>query len=246
MTKSSTLADRNPDPVPVRPMPAINNWSIVLVGSFNPGIFHPAWFDLHGVVQKGIAETAQIGVVDVTKSNVTLGDIIIDVEPEIFEMSTAYAPEIRLLDFAARIFGELLPQTEIRGFGVQRYVHFNAASAEKREEMFRELAPRKYWGSFGKRISDERDHLAGGLRSIIMRETLEDDESCGYMDVTVQPSAALAGTEGIFVSVNRYYEMKNITVRDGAAKAISKLGAVFACAVAASDETIHHFVGRAG
>ena len=223
----------------------IGHSSIVLGGRFNPAIFHPSWFDHHGVVREGIAEAAEIGSIDANRATMTLGDVLVLVEPEIFELRTETIPEIRLLDIASKIFGELLPQTNIGNFSINRFVHFSAKSTEKRVEIFRELAPHEFWSSIGNKISPERGKMSGGLISITMREILDDNDSYGHMDVLVEPSAILPKTTGIFVSANRYFDLMHVTVKDGAAKAISKLQIAFANAFECCDEAIYHFIGKA-
>ena len=243
MTKTTSSVARGH--VQVTPTPEISNWSIALVGNFTPGIFSPAWFDLHGVVKEEIAENAQIGANDAAKFNIKLGDINIYADSGIFEIRTEYPPEDRILDIAITIFGELLPDTKITAFGIHRYVHFKAASSDKRLEMFREMAPEEYWGPIGMRISRKRDFQTGGLKSIVIRETLDDDDCGGYMEVTVQPSAILGGKQGMFVFASRYYEMNNVTAQDGATKTISKLSSTFTNAIGSCDEAILYFIRRA-
>ena len=43
-------------------VPEISGTSIVLVGSFNPAIFTPAWFEMHRLLPEGTAEIAKLEV----------------------------------------------------------------------------------------------------------------------------------------------------------------------------------------
>lgn len=221
-----------------------NSWFIMLVGSFNPAIFHPAWFNIHGVAPKGIADEAQIEVVHRTASVFRLGDIHINVEPDRFQVQTENAPEIRLLDLVSKVFGDILPHTKIASFGINRSVHFRAAAPEKRNDLFRELAPLENWGDWGRRIADTQGKLPGGLESVCMKKMLQDDDSSGHMRVRVEPSAILAGTSGIFMTYNRHFGMNNLAVEDGAAKAISKLNEEFAPALEMGDKALDNFFRR--
>ena len=240
MSDHSSNAGRMPSPVEVE----INSWFIVLVGSFNPAIFHPAWFNFHGVAHKGIADSAQIEVIHRNASIFRLGDIQINVEPERFQVQTENAPEIRLLDLVSKVFGDILPHTKITSFGINRSVHFRAAAPEKRNDLFRELAPLENWGDWGRRIADNQGKISGGLESISMKEMLEDQDSSGHMWVRVEPSVILAGTSGIFMTYNRHFGMKNLAVEDGAAKAISKLNEEFAPALEMGDKSLDNFFRR--
>ena len=41
----------------------VEGHNIVIIGSFNPQIFQPAWFANEGLVRKGEAETAKIVII---------------------------------------------------------------------------------------------------------------------------------------------------------------------------------------
>lgn len=53
----------------VHPEPVSEDFNIVLLGSFNPAIFHPEWFVRHELVGESVLETAKVVVVsrDVTE-----------------------------------------------------------------------------------------------------------------------------------------------------------------------------------
>ena len=40
--------------------PEISGVGIVVLGSFNPAIFTPAWFALHGLLPKSVADSADL------------------------------------------------------------------------------------------------------------------------------------------------------------------------------------------
>ena len=46
----------------MRITPEISGVNIILVGKFNPAIFTPAWFTLHGLLPKGAEVGAQLQV----------------------------------------------------------------------------------------------------------------------------------------------------------------------------------------
>jgi hypothetical protein len=49
--------------VPERPPPEILGVEIVLVGSFNPKIFHPAWFAAQKLISQEAADESNVEVV---------------------------------------------------------------------------------------------------------------------------------------------------------------------------------------
>ncbi len=57
-----------------------NSWSIVLIGSFNPAIFHPAWLALNGVISKEVGEAGQVNVVHPEVSSISIDTIRIEVQ----------------------------------------------------------------------------------------------------------------------------------------------------------------------
>ena len=42
--------------------PEISGVSVVLLGDFNPAIFTPAWFVLHGLLQEDVADSAELRI----------------------------------------------------------------------------------------------------------------------------------------------------------------------------------------
>ena len=76
---------------------------IVLVGSFNPSIFHPAWFALNEVISQEHAVSSEVGVVHNEVASMTLGNQIkVSCEANRFQVEVSKAPEIILLDLVSR------------------------------------------------------------------------------------------------------------------------------------------------
>lgn len=217
-----------------------SHWSIVLVGSFNPPIFNPSWLELHGVVSKDVAAMAETEIVHNQISSMTLGDIELQVEVNKFQVSTTIAPEIRLLDLVSKVFGDILPHSKITDFGVNKSAHFRMSSAEKRTELGRALAPLGIWGSFGDRIAASEGCLVGGLMSLRLREIITDEESKGHLEARVGPSNALNPRMGVMVEVNRHFELKELSEKDGARRAMEKLDKEFVDSITECDKIITH------
>jgi len=217
-----------------------SHWSIVLVGSFNPTIFNPSWLELHDVVSKDVAAMAETEIVHNQISSMTLSDIRITVEADRFQVETKIAPEIRLLDLVSKVFGDILPHSKITGFGINKSAHFRTQTAEKRIELGRGLAPLYIWGEFGERIAASEGDLVGGLMSLRLREIKNDVESNGHLEARIEPSNALDPKTGILVSVNRHFDLKDLTEKDGARRAMIKLDKEFVNAIAESDKIIAH------
>lgn len=188
---------------------------------------------------------AETNVVHAEISIIVLGDIVINVEAGKFQVETSVAPEIRLLDFVSKVFGDVLPHSKISSFGINKSVHFRTSTIGKRTEIGRRLAPTGPWGAFGERLEESSGTLLGGMVSVRMREVFEDDDSQGHLEVRVEPSNAIDKNTGIFVSTNRHFELKDVPEHAGAREAIGKLDKEFESALSSSDELINHFVKMA-
>lgn len=170
--------------------------SIVLIGSFNPAIFHPAWFARHGLIRDDEAGTAHVEIVHDDVVSLSLGWALVKAEQKRFVLQATEAleaPEL-LRDLAIGTF-EILSHTPIRRMGINDHVHFEVASEEKWHSIGHEIVPQKNWN----------DVLQNpGMRSA----TVEGERPDGYkgcVRVTVEPSAKMS--PGVFASVNDHFEL---------------------------------------
>lgn len=218
-----------------------SHWSIVLLGSFNPSIFHPAWFAQNEVISHEHAGSSEVGVIHNQVASMTLGNQIrVTCEANRFQVEVSKAPEIILLDLVSKVFGDLLPHSRVHSFGINKSVHFRASSADKRTEIGRMFAPTDPWGEFGKRILRSEGALVGGLMSLRMREIKNDDVTTGSLEARIEPSQALDQMSGIYVAVNRHFELREYKEGSGAIEAIRILDQEFVQALKDSDEIIDH------
>ncbi|MCK8484321.1 hypothetical protein MUY21_09760 [Aliiroseovarius sp. S2029] len=216
-----------------------SHWSIVLLGSFNPSIFHPAWFAQNEVISKEHAGTSEVDVIHNEVASVTLGNQIrVTCEAKRFQVEASKAPEILLLDLVSKVFGDLLPHSRVQSFGINKSVHFRASSPEKRTEIGRMFAPTDPWGEFGKRIQSSEGEQVGGLMSLRMREIKNDEDTTGSLEARIEPSPLLDRRSGVFVAVNRHFDIRDYKEGSGAIQAIRKLDQEFAQALRDSDEII--------
>jgi len=141
-------------------------------------------------------------------------------------------------DAVSKVFGDLLPHSCVHSFGINKSVHFRASSADKRTEIGRMFAPTDPWDEFGKRIQSSEGAQVGGLMSLRMREIKNDDVTTGSLEARIEPSQALDQMSGIFVAVNRHFELHDYKEGYGAIEAIRKLDQEFVQALKDSDEII--------
>ena len=221
-----------------------NNWSIVLLGSFNPAIFHPSWFHLNGIISKEVADIAEVNVVHPEVSSVSLGPLRLEVQQNRFHVQTEQAPEIALLDFVLRVFGDLLPHSQITQFGVNRLIYFRAKSTEKRTELGRLFAPTAPWGAFGERIAASKGATVGGMTNVSMRELLDEATWFGHTEARLMPGFELDVATGIQISINNHFELKAYKEGEGAMRALEILRVEFEPRLAKCDEINSAVIGH--
>jgi hypothetical protein len=229
---------------PMLPEIERNNWSIVLIGSFNPAIFHPSWFLVNEVISKETAESAEVHVVHSEVASVTLGPLRLDVQRNRFSLQTEQSPEISLLDFVLRVFGDLLPHSQITQFGINRTVYFRAPSSERRTQLGRTFAPTTPWGAFGERIEGSQGVTLGGMTNVSMREVLVEAAWSGHCEARLMPAYEIDADTGIQTHVNNHFELKDYKEGDGAMAALEVLKNEFEPRMDRCDEIILAVLGH--
>ena len=187
--------------------PEISGVVIVMVGRFNPAIFTPAWFALHGLLPEKVAESAKLQVAHNQVTSFSADWLTLQATTERFSAETEQSPYVRLRDLVTRVFKEYLPHTPAMQLGINRWVHFKVKSGSERVRIGRILAPVQPWGQWGERI--EQGSEPGGLRSLTMTQIAPRERAAtDRINVIVEPSTRIAeGRLGIYVSVNDHFEI---------------------------------------
>jgi hypothetical protein len=184
------------------PKPEIEGVGIVLVGSFNPRIFQPAWFAAENLIREEEEQAAKIELIHHQVAIFSLDWLHLQVTDEQFIATTTqssfYEP---LRDLVLGTF-RLLLHTPIRMMGLNRDCHFRMPSEEA-------------WHAFGHRLTP-KEPWAGILTEPAMRsltmEGVRPDNLKGYIRVRVEPSVQVH--PGVFININDHYEVKDMaTVR---------------------------------
>lgn len=220
----------------MRIAPELGEVTIVLVGNFNPVIFRPDWFARMGLLTIEQVDAANIEVVHPEITKFSTDWLILAVEKERFVVSTKEAPWIRLNDLVVRVFKEFLTHVPIRMMGINRRVHFSVKDEETREAIGRTLAPHEPWGEWMPKIELERGARHGGMRTLIMEQSVRDDGRRGYIRAKVEPTSMV--NAGIFMEVNDHYEAENAEEVVGPDELISILESGFEDSVARSEGII--------
>ena len=183
--------------------PDFSGVDIVVRGDFNAAIFTPAWFALHGLLPKSVADNADLKVVHPQIAAFDADWLHLQVTVDHFSADTQQAPHVRVRDLVVRVFKERLAHTPLKAFGINRHVHFQVRSRDERDRIGRMLAPVAPWGSCGKEIGLDNEH--GGMTSLTMSQLRPDGRpEGGRINVTVEPSARIPDL-GVYVRVNDHY-----------------------------------------
>ena len=224
--------------------PEISGVNVVLLGDFNPAIFTPAWFALHGILPESVTDSAHLGISHQQVTEFVADWLRLQVTAERFSVETLQAPHIRLCDFVARTFKEYLHHTPVSAFGINRNVHFRVKSLAERDRIGRTLAPVEPWGAWGQDLG--LDGKQGGMTALTMtRLNPEGRPSGGQINVTVEPSHRIGeGRIGVYVRVNDHYTIDNAEL-ETAERLIELFEDNFESSLKRSDGIIDHVMSLA-
>jgi hypothetical protein len=119
--------------------------SIVLVGSFNPRIFHPEWFRRHDLISDHDLSDAVVELVHNELSKFSLGWCQIEVLHERFVSRTNDASRFDALrDLVISTF-KILEHTPITTMGINRQMVYSMPSEDVWHHVGHKLAPKDIW-----------------------------------------------------------------------------------------------------
>ncbi|MEM6738058.1 MAG: hypothetical protein AAF620_18515 [Bacteroidota bacterium] len=163
--------------------------SIVLIGSFNPKIFHPAWLSANGLIRSSEAETAEKMFIHNNVSVFELDWMSINVTPDRFTINTlqpAYYEIVR--DLVSGMF-EILEHTPMTAMGVNFESHYGMSKPERLRSVSNEIIDIKKWES----IFDKPE-----LNSLSVKTSKPED--LGYYLIRVEESIRIAN--GLYIQTN--------------------------------------------
>jgi hypothetical protein len=182
-------------------VPEIEAASIVVLGTFNPAIFHPLWFKMNKLIRPEEAESAKLEVTHPQISIFSLDWCRLHVETERFVVNAANKASYGLiLDLAVGTF-TILEYTPITAMGLNRTMHFKIDSREKWHAFGHMVAPKEVWSQI---------MTQPGLLSL----TIEDPKETpgDLLRVRVEPSKRI--DPGVFIEVNNHYNLRDKSVQD--------------------------------
>ena len=225
----------------MRITPEIDGVSIAVLGNFNPAIFTPAWFALHGLLPESAATGAQLTVAHEQVTEFNADWLRLNVTIDRFLAETTQAPHIRIYDLVVRVFKEHLHHTPLKAFGINRNIHFQVARMDARDRLGRILAPVEPWGDWGGELGLDGEH--GGMTSLTMSQVdPKGRPSGGQINVQVEPSKRIGGGRtGVYVQVNDHYALAD-TDSDSATISMELLEINFEASISRSEAIIDHIM----
>lgn len=206
-------------------IPERKQFSIVLLGDFNPAMFQPEWFSKNNIIppeEVDFARNQSTTCPIIVTPQLTLfktSQFSVKIEQKRFQVVADKEPIIALKDFILKTF-EKLSGYVITAFGFNFNAHYNVGDLETYQKIGDRLAPKDYWG---KLLGDEVSGLdrKSGLTTLEMRKTKE--ENAGYIAIILQPSAFIH--PGVFMNCNDHF---NLSKDDSMAEiVIEKIEQVF-------------------
>jgi hypothetical protein len=176
--------------------------SIVVVGDFNPRIFHPEWFlryDLLRESEVNAAAESDNFVLAEQLANFETDWLIIQVRRDRFIAKTKDASKFRPLgDLVAAIL-QLLEHTPVGLLGLNRMMHYQVDSEEQWHVIGDTLAPKGIWEG----IVDEP-----GMRGVEL-EARPRTELAEHFHITIKPSGRVK-PHGVYFNFNEQHNVSSL------------------------------------
>ena len=169
---------------------------IVLRGSFNPGIYHPAWLARNELISEQGAKAAEITQKSPGFLHFTTEDFIFLSDEDRLQILAIKADMLpALLDLTIGILKNL-PHTPLTACGINRDMHFSVESEDSMHFLGDVLAPKEPWNHLMEdpRLSriDFRGELPSGLP--------------GWQNVQIEPSRKVR--PGIYIHTNAHIDIE--------------------------------------
>lgn len=161
--------------------------SAVLIGSFNPSIFHPSWLALHELISPEALEAAELQVSHPDISRFDANYMSFDIQKGRVLVQCEADKDGLVFDVVRSMFGNLLPHSPVWRVGINRTLDILCGTEKKRDALGKKMAPQEAWGEWGKEVAAGDGQLHGGMQRLIMRQVPRHDGRRGHFQVDLQP-----------------------------------------------------------
>ena len=178
----------------------IDSVSIVILGSFNPAIFHPIWFKANGLIKPEEADKAKLEITTPMISIFGVEWFRLQVETQKFVIQTENETHFELLSDLVMGTFSLLEHTPVVAMGLNRAMHFKMDSEESWHAFGDKIAPKDVWQG----VLQEP-----GLLSLVIQGPKQkpNQKPENLINVRVEPSPRTI--PGIYIDVNNHFEIKD-------------------------------------
>ena len=165
--------------------------SLVLLGSFNPGIFHPEWLRRVSLATAG-ETTKNPELMTAELTIVPVADLRIEVHLNRLQITGPAASATRIYELAQGTL-ERLEHVPVTALGMNRHTHFQAPDEATWHAVGHNLVPKPVWKNF---LDDPR------TKSVTVQGK-RDGGTATMIYITVEPSAQVV--PGVHISVNEHH-----------------------------------------
>jgi hypothetical protein len=182
---------------------------VILLGSFNPAIFHPQWFLRHGLIGEEEADPQGVKVVSADVTEILVGEIRIICVGERLSLGTQnIAYEQKLRDLLEGTLA-LLPHTPVRACGINPAAHYHLEGLDYWHKIGNTLAPKDLiWKDL---------FVRPGLRNLTIQSKVSPDD-INEINITIEPSTRF--DPGLFIHVNNHFGLSAESSNVGSAALI--------------------------
>lgn len=183
--------------MPERPI-EIEGLTVVVIGAFNPAIFHPSWLAGNNLIRNEEAEEAKVEVITGDVSSFTTNWFKIQVVGQRLSLQTTDPTKhLPLRDLAVGML-TVLEHTPIQAFGLNLDRHFRMTDEKEWHDFGHFFVPKKPW----------KDLVTSpGMRSLVI-EGKRDGGRSDLVLVKMEPSMKVT-PYGLYVNVHEHFSVSD-------------------------------------
>jgi hypothetical protein len=188
--------------------------SLVILGKFNPAIFHPQWFARFNLLGPKETEESKVEITHRDISIFTAGWVKVQITQDqaILETSDPTKKnEIR--DLALGTF-HILEHTPLTAFGINTVRHYKTESEKTWHSIGDYFAPKKSWEALF-----DGQKLRTGLNAMIISG---DRSGCSASRIQIQIGPSERVTSGVCIKINQHYDLPKADDDSGTQPALDR------------------------
>jgi len=175
--------------------PDQETFAIVVLGDFNPAIFHPAWFSANQLLPEEETREAEIAVITKEVAAFVVGNIHVQVDPVRFGLTTTQSTRGPVLRDVASGTLSVLEHTPLSAIGLNLDLQFHMPSEADWHRIGHALAPKELWTPF---LEEP------GMRHLVIEGTRP---GCDAQRIHIQVQPIFSPKWSILVRINQHYRI---------------------------------------